>query len=153
MHFRPCTIDHLNKAHRVSSVKYCFKSLSLFARWRRRSAVCFTRTKHCPGSRHVCTTGAALHRAAQRYSCRYTHCNLYKYWISYIIQSCGSTLVQFRYFENKVNITIRVFSLISDEQLKDKNYRTVPKHTSVFNQLCLPSITYYSYLENILLFG
>lgn len=43
---------------------------SLFLRRRRRSAICSTWTKHRLGSGHVCIAGAALHRAAKRYSSR-----------------------------------------------------------------------------------
>lgn len=49
-----------------------FISSSLFLRGRRRRAIRSTRTKHRLGSGNVCTAGAALHRAAQGYSSRYT---------------------------------------------------------------------------------
>ena len=91
--------------------KCCFKFLSPFIRWRRRSAVCFTRAKHCPGSRHVRTTGAALHRAAQGYSCRYEHGKLQKYLIElpllklwlYTHLNLRSTLVLWRFHPDHTN--------------------------------------------------
>lgn len=80
-------------------------TLSVFVRWRGRSAVCFTRAEHCPGSWHVCTFGATLHRAAQRNTCRYTYSNIHS-----CCSCCGSP---FTSNSGTYRVNTRVFIFIS----------------------------------------
>lgn len=63
-------VRHWKMLIQTMLLRYSFNVLALFVRWRRRSAPHFTRAKCCPGPRHVCPISAALHRAAQRDSCR-----------------------------------------------------------------------------------